>query len=60
MLDLQTLTQHCGAQLGRFKVPKQLQLVESLPRNATGKVLKRELRRLFAEQAAASSPEGEA
>lgn len=32
--------------LARFKVPERLLLVDSLPRNAVGKVLKRELRRL--------------
>ena len=29
------------------KLPEQLELVESLPRNASGKVLKRDLRRQF-------------
>jgi len=31
-------------QLANFKVPRQVQLVESLPRNLSGKVLKTELR----------------
>ena len=53
-LDLETLAAHCRAQLGGFKVPKELRLVDDLPRNATGKVLKRELRRLFAAQPAAT------
>ena len=30
--------------LARFKTPREIVFVESLPRNATGKVLKRELR----------------
>lgn len=50
-LDLATLTKHCRAHLGGFKVPKELRVLDSLPRNATGKVLKRELRRLFAQEA---------
>ena len=29
--------------LARFKVPREVVFVEQLPRNATGKVLKREL-----------------
>jgi fatty-acyl-CoA synthase len=38
------LVAHCGAQLARFKVPKAVTFVEALPRNPSGKVLKRELR----------------
>ena len=36
--------EHCRAQLARFKVPKAVMFVEELPRNPSGKVLKRELR----------------
>ena len=35
---------HCGDFLARFKVPRDVVLVEALPRNPSGKVLKRELR----------------
>lgn len=38
------LLDHCRARLSPFKVPKRIVLVESLPRNASGKILKRELR----------------
>jgi acyl-CoA synthetase (AMP-forming)/AMP-acid ligase II len=38
------LIEHCRAQLAKFKVPKQVVLVDALPRNPSGKVLKRELR----------------
>jgi acyl-CoA synthetase (AMP-forming)/AMP-acid ligase II len=38
------LIEHCRAQLARFKVPKEITFVEALPRNPSGKVLKRELR----------------
>jgi acyl-CoA synthetase (AMP-forming)/AMP-acid ligase II len=38
------LVEHCRGQLARFKVPKQVLLVDALPRNPSGKVLKRELR----------------
>jgi fatty-acyl-CoA synthase len=38
------LIAHCQAQLARFKVPKEVTFVEALPRNPSGKVLKRELR----------------
>jgi len=38
------LLEHCRAQLARFKVPKQIDFLDALPRNPSGKVLKRELR----------------
>jgi fatty-acyl-CoA synthase len=34
----------CRDHLAGFKVPKQVVVVDSLPKNASGKVLKRELR----------------
>lgn len=43
-LDLSGLTDHCRRHLAAFKVPKQLILRDSLPRNPSGKVLKRVLR----------------
>ncbi len=44
-LDLETLTDHCRAHLAGFKVPKELHIADNLPRNPSGKVLKRELRK---------------
>lgn len=41
-----TLLGHCRGQLARYKVPKEITFVEMLPRNPSGKVLKRELREL--------------
>lgn len=38
------LREHCRARLARFKVPKTFTVVDELPRNALGKVLKDELR----------------
>jgi fatty-acyl-CoA synthase len=43
-LDLTQLASHCRTQLAAFKVPKLLFIRDSLPRNPSGKVLKRVLR----------------
>ncbi len=37
------LKSHVRASLARFKVPREIVFVDELPRNATGKILKREL-----------------
>ncbi len=42
--NVDELIEHCRAQLARFKVPKDITFVDALPRNPSGKVLKRELR----------------
>jgi acyl-CoA synthetase (AMP-forming)/AMP-acid ligase II len=39
------LKDHVKANLARFKVPREIVFIDELPRNATGKVLKRELAR---------------
>ena len=43
-LSSEELQRHCRAQLAGFKVPKQLIVRDTLPRNPSGKVLKRVLR----------------
>ena len=35
---------HCLKNLAKFKIPNSIKFIEALPRNATGKVLKRTLR----------------
>ena len=37
------LKDHVKANLARYKVPREIVVLDELPRNATGKVLKREL-----------------
>lgn len=47
-VTLAALAEHCQAQgLSRHKSPERLELVDALPRNLTGKVLKNELRARF-------------
>jgi acyl-CoA synthetase (AMP-forming)/AMP-acid ligase II len=43
-VDADELKSYVHDRLARFKTPREIVFVESLPRNATGKVLKRELR----------------
>jgi fatty-acyl-CoA synthase len=43
-LDLPSLATHCRSRLASFKVPRELVIRDSLPRNPSGKVLKRVLR----------------
>jgi acyl-CoA synthetase (AMP-forming)/AMP-acid ligase II len=38
------LREHCLQRLARFKVPKSFHVVDGLPRNSLGKVVKAELR----------------
>lgn len=49
-LDLSTLIAYCHEHLASFKVPKNLVIVDELPRNPSGKVLKRVLRQQLAQQ----------
>jgi acyl-CoA synthetase (AMP-forming)/AMP-acid ligase II len=50
--DTDALLALCRESLSRYKVPKEIRVVESLPRNSMGKLLRRSLREeLRAEQA---------
>ena len=48
-LSVAELDAHCLAQVARFKRPKHYHLVQSLPKNNYGKVLKTELRKQDAQ-----------
>jgi long-chain acyl-CoA synthetase len=48
--DTSALDQRCLDTIARHKRPKEYVIVDELPRNAAGKVLKRELRDLYLEQ----------
>ena len=39
------LRDHCAARLADYKVPRRIEFADELPRNATGKILKEQLRR---------------
>ncbi len=45
------LIEFCRERLARYKVPKAVRALDALPRNPSGKVLKRELRELDRDQA---------
>lgn len=38
------IIRHCRDKLAKFKIPKEIEFIDELPRNPSGKVLKRELR----------------
>jgi len=42
------LREHCSGQLADYKVPRRIEMVGELPRNATGKVLKAQLQDMLA------------
>ena len=42
---------HCRERIAAYKRPKAVIFVDSLPRNANGKILKNELKKLFEEPA---------
>lgn len=41
------LIEHCRSRLARYKCPRSVEYLESLPRTGTGKVLKRDLRKKY-------------
>jgi long-chain acyl-CoA synthetase len=49
-VDVAALDALCRERIARFKRPKHWRLVDSLPKNSAGKVLKRELRERFAKE----------
>lgn len=48
-LEPAALEVHCRQYLGGYKVPRRICLIEELPRNVSGKVLKRSLRDRFSD-----------
>jgi long-chain acyl-CoA synthetase len=52
LVDVRELTDHCREQLASYKVPKRIEVVPSLPREASGKLKKRLLRDRYVDQTA--------
>ena len=48
-LEETEIIEFCQGKLAKYKIPKSVLLVETLPRTAAGKVLKRELREMYGE-----------
>ena len=44
--DETALRKHCRESLAQFKVPRDIRMIEKLPRNPTGKIMRRELKSL--------------
>ncbi|HOV90108.1 MAG TPA: AMP-binding protein [Syntrophorhabdaceae bacterium] len=51
-LKPEDITNFCKGKIAGYKVPKVVHLIKELPRNAAGKILKRELREKFGQQSA--------
>ena len=46
-LDADEVIRFCDGQLASYKRPRSVEFVEALPRNPSGRVLKRELRETY-------------
>ncbi len=56
-LDAPALLAHCREHLAAFKVPKHVFFCETLPKNPSGKILKRQLRQQYQSSGAAAAAE---
>jgi fatty-acyl-CoA synthase len=54
-LHIEDLDEFLGERLARYKHPKGLEIVDALPRNPSGKVLKTELRARYGASAGPQS-----
>ena len=57
-VEANVLIDHCRAQLAGFKRPRQIEFVDVLPRNGSGKVLKHQLRDTFGAAPMTPRPRG--
>jgi len=47
LLEESTVLTHCQENLGKYKVPKKVIFIDSLPKNSTGKIQKNKLKNLI-------------
>jgi len=50
-ISAEELMAHCKDHIAAYKYPRQIEFIDALPMSATGKILKKELRRQLAEKA---------
>jgi acyl-CoA synthetase (AMP-forming)/AMP-acid ligase II len=48
-LDVDTMVDFCRERIAGYKIPRRLEIIEEMPRNPSGKILKKELRKPFWE-----------
>lgn len=46
---LDNIIAHCREAIGGYKIPRQIEFVEAMPKNAMGKILKNELRKTYSQ-----------
>jgi fatty-acyl-CoA synthase len=56
-IDPERVLAHCRERLARYKVPRRVRVVESLPLSPQGKILKKELHRIYVENGGHAPPE---
>lgn len=49
-IDFEKLREYCLTSLAKFKVPQEFEIIEELPRNASGKILKNTLKNIGGKQ----------
>lgn len=47
-LSIDDIVEHCRGRIGAYKIPRRGDIVKELPKSAMGKILKNELRRIYA------------
>jgi len=49
-ITVEEITKHCAQKMAKFKIPKEIAFISQLPRNPSGKVLKRKLRDMHMQE----------